>query len=65
MEHGLSHGDIKPENIMFTMEEDGNIKLKLIDWATWIDIVNINQPNTPMYFNNPKYRDPKTGKVMI
>ena len=53
MEHGLSHGDIKPENIMFTMEEDGTIKLKLIDWATWIDIVNINQPNTPMYFNNP------------
>jgi len=38
---------------MFKIDEDRTIKLKLIDWATWIEIVNINQPNTPMYYNNP------------
>ena len=51
---------------MFTIDEDGTIKLKLIDWATWIDVVNINQPNSPIYFNNQMlYRDPRTDKVLI
>ena len=43
---------------MFTIDEDGNNILKLIDWATWTDNNNSNKTNTSMYFNNPQLWDP-------
>ena len=50
---------------MFTIDKDRTIELKMIDWATWIDIVKIDLPNTPEYYNNPQLWDPKTEKVII
>ena len=61
MQHKISHGDIKPENIIFLKDKDKNNILKLIDWATWTNKINSKQPNTSIYFNNPKRKwDPKT-----
>ena len=61
MQHKISHGDIKPENIIFLKDKDKNNILKLIDWATWTNKINSKQPNTYIYFNNPnRKRDPET-----
>ena len=62
----LSHGDIKPENIMFQIADDKKTILpKLIDWPTITDKVDSTIATSDIYYNNPNYWDPETGKIKI
>ncbi|MEA3522343.1 MAG: protein kinase, partial [Campylobacterota bacterium] len=57
IKHDLVHGDIKPNNIMISKDEDENLKFKIIDFGSITEVFSIqSKAGTPSYLSPERFK---------
>lgn len=58
LKYDLVHGDIKPQNIMISKDDDENIKFKIIDFGSIIEIFSMDtKAGTPSYLSPERFQN--------